>query len=141
MYRVHETLNIKKRKQEYEKKFYIIDHCIDEHLTRTKYRLQRDMEMLLLDHQDLPTDPRVVYYIARTFRQLGKIEEAYQYTKKLLEMTNIKEYTFYAEYNLILFEYEKNYDVPIYETKLLDLQKRFIDRAEPSYKLAASLYK
>jgi len=144
MYRVHETLFIpKKKKQEFidEKKFHIIDHSVDEHQQRTNTRLKRDIELLLLDQIDLPNDPRIVYYLARTFAKMDKIPEAITFNKKLLEMTNIKEFTFYAEYHLILFEYQKTNDTQKYEMKMLDMQKRYIDRAEPSYKLAASMYK
>jgi glycosyltransferase involved in cell wall biosynthesis len=55
-------------------------------------------------------------------------------------MTNIKEYTYYAEFNLIMYEYEENQDLKKFQLKLMDFQKRHKERAEPSYNLAVSFY-
>lgn len=141
MYRVHEILTAKKQEYVDEKKFYIIDHKNEEHKHRSTARFKRDIEFLLLDQQDFPNEPRIVYYLALTSFLLGKTEDAVKYNKKLLGMTNIKEFTFHAEYNLILMDYQKTTDTQKYEKKLLELQKRHTNRAEPSYKLAASLYR
>lgn len=146
-YRVHESFNVPKNKKSYyidEKQSYLIDNSNDEHRGRTFTRFKRDISMLLLDHQDDPKDPRPVYYIARTYFNMTDKKEGLTYCKLLLEMTNIKEYTYYAEYNIILCEYsdsEKRIeDLTKYQLKLLDFQKRYLDRAEPSYNLAVSFY-
>lgn len=143
MYRVHEVLDILKGHiSEFvnEKHFYIIDNSNVDHRYRTNARSKRDIEMLLLDHQDYPKDPRPIYYLARTHINIVKHDLAAQYCKQLIEMTNIREYLFYAEYNLILINFQKSDNRQEYELKLLELQKRYTDRAEPSYKLALSLY-
>ena len=143
MYRVHEALQLPRIcKSEYadEKQFYIIDYTSTEHGARTFSRLKRDMTMLLLDKADYPNDPRPVYYLARTSFNLTKWEDTIKYSKMLLDMTNIREYAFYAEYNLILIDFQDTNNKVVYQQKLLDLQKRYTDRAEPSYKLAISFY-
>jgi len=143
MYRIHECLDIsKKAKSEYidSTQFFIVDHTTKEHNTRTLTRLLNDVEMLLLDARDCPKDPRPVYYLARTYLNLLNRDEFESYLKKLLDMTNVKEYTFYAEYNLIIIEFEKTKELVVHRKKLLDLQKRYTDRAEPSYRLAVSFY-
>lgn len=146
-YRVHESLNVpKNKKSEFidEKKSYLIDHSVDEHRGRTFTRFKRDIPMLLLDHQDYPKDPRPIYYIAKTYFNMVDNKEGLKYCKLLLEMTNIKEYTYYAEDNIISNEYsdsEKRIeDLTKYQLKLLDFQKRHQNRAEPSYNLAVTFY-
>lgn len=143
MYRVHEGLFIpKKKKLEFmdEKNFYIIDHTITEHEYRTVSRYKRDVEWLLLDKEQYPKDPRPTYYLCRTLFNQAKYDESKIYLKELLVMTNMKEYTFYANYMLILLEYKDTSNKAIYQKKLLNLQKLHTDRGEPSYKLAVSFY-
>jgi len=142
-YRVHEALLVPKKKKSIwvdEKNFYIIDHTSKAHENRTISRYKRDVEWLLLDKEQYPKDPRPVYYLCRTLYNQGKYDESKKYMKELLQMTNVNEYTFYAEYMLILCEYKDTNDKAIYQRKLLDLQSRHTDRAEPSYKLAVSFY-
>jgi len=147
-YRVHEILDIpakvmkKKSETVDEKRFYIVDHATTEHGSRTRARNKRDIEHLLLDLKEFPNDPRLVYYLAVTSANMGETEEANatKYLKQLLEMTNVKEYTYYAEYHLILQNYVKTDDRATYQKKLMNLQQRYLDRAEPSYKLAVSFY-
>jgi len=145
-FRVHEILDIpdkirrKRTDTVDEKTFYIIDHTNIEHGSRTHARNKRDIEHLLLDLVDYPKEPRLLYYLAVTSFNLIQPEEAIKYLTKLLDMTNIKEYTYYAEYNLILQNYIKTDDRATYQKKLMNLQQRYLDRAEPSYKLAVSFY-
>jgi glycosyltransferase involved in cell wall biosynthesis len=145
-FRVHEILDIpdkirrKRTDTVDEKTFYIIDHTNREHGSRTQARNKRDIEHLLLDLNDYPKEPRLLYYLAVTSFNLVQPEEAIKYLTKLLDMTNIKEYTYYAEYNLILQNYIKTDDRATYQKKLMNLQQRYLDRAEPSYKLAVSFY-
>ena len=101
MYRVHESLFITKKKKSVfmdEKNFYIIDHTIKEHEYRTISRYKRDIEWLFLDKEQYPKDPRPTYYLCRTLFNQAKYDESKIYLKELLALTNIKEYTFYAEY-------------------------------------------
>jgi len=143
MYRIHESLLIPKKKKSVwmdENNFYIVDNVVEEHQSRTVCRYKRDIEWLLLDKEQYPKDPRPVYYICRTLFNQGKYNECKKYLKELLEMTNIKEYTFYTEYNLIMLDYKDTSNKIIYQKKLLDLQNRNTDRGEPSYKLAVSFY-
>ena len=145
-FRVHEILDVpdkirrKRTATVDEKTFYIIDHTNREHGSRTQARNKRDIEHLLLDLNDYPKEPRLLYYLAVTSFNLVQPEEAIKYLTKLLGMTNIKEYTYYAEYNLILQNYIKTDDRATYQKKLMNLQQRYLDRAEPSYKLAVSFY-
>ena len=142
IYRVHECINLSKKTTTDwvdEKQFFIVDHKSSDHSTRTSKRLLNDIEMLLLDSKDDPRDPRPIYYLARTYANLNNIERNRFYLKKLLDMTTIKEFTFYAEWNLIQLDSE-NDGIQITTKKLLDLQKRHTNRAEPSYKLAVLLY-
>lgn len=142
-YRVHEALDFKpKTTYEYqdEKNFFIIDHSSQQHRERTFARFKRDISWLLLDREDFPNDPRPLYYLSSTSFKLGKEKDGLKYAKQLLDSTNIKEYTFYAEYQMILYNYTETNAVDVYRRKLMDLQQRFLDRAEPSYKLAVSFY-
>jgi glycosyltransferase involved in cell wall biosynthesis len=145
-FRVHEILDIpdkirrKRTDTVDEKTFYIIDHTNKEHGSRTQARNKRDIEHLLLDLNDYPKEPRLLYYLAVTSFNLVQPDEAIKYLTKLLDMTNIKEYTYYAEYNLILQNYIKTDDRATYQKKLMNLQQRYLDRAEPTYKLAVSFY-
>ena len=142
-YRVHESLIIPKNKTSLlvdVNTCYIIDHSNEEHQDRTKTRFKKDIKFLLLDQQDYPKDPRVIYYLARTHFNLNENKDALKYCKTLLEMTNVKEYTYYAEFNLISYEYDEKRDLTKYQLKLMDFQKRHKDRAEPSYNLAITFY-
>ena len=145
-FRVHEILDIpdkiRRKRSDIvdEKMFYIIDHTNREHGSRTQARNKRDIEHLLLDVVDYPKEPRLLYYLIITSFNLAQTDEAVKYLTKLLGMTNIKEYTYYAEYHLILQNYIKTDDRATYQKKLMNLQQRYLDRAEPSYKLAVSFY-
>lgn len=142
-FRVHEMLDIPKKKKTEcvdEKQFHIIDHVIDVHTSRTATRNKRDIEHLLLDQKQYPKEPRLVYYIIIMYFNLNQSEDTVKYLAKLLDMTNIKEYTYFAEYQMILQNYTKTDDRQVYQKKLMNLQQRYLDRAEPSYKLAVSFY-
>ena len=142
IYRVHEALDIpKKCKMEYidETQFCIIDHLDEKHSERTENRLKRDIELLLLDKKEY-NDPRSLFYLTRTYVNMNKPKDVIKYAKELLQMTNIKEYTFYAEYTIILCDFVETKDKNTYYKKLNDLQKRHLNRIEPSYKIACFFY-
>jgi glycosyltransferase involved in cell wall biosynthesis len=139
-YRVHEVPDeLPKHKKDIVDKFSIIDHKNSYQNSRTRERYQNDICNLLLDKEDYPGNPRIIYYLAITYHALNEMKEAIRYNKMLLTMTSDDEYCFYAENSIITFENE-NKDIQLYRKKLQKLQKKYMNRAEPSYKLAVSYY-
>ena len=143
MYRVHEALNIPKKSKHVwvdEKSFCLIDNKVEEHKDRTNSRLKKDIELLLLDNEELPNDSRILFYLTRTYLNSYDKINAKKYAKKLLEITTINEFKYYAENLLITLEYYDTDNRKLLQQKLLQLQVKHQDRAEPSYKLAVSFY-
>jgi glycosyltransferase involved in cell wall biosynthesis len=143
-YRVHEILDIKKDK------FDIIDEVSDifiddiettEHKNRTVRRFKNDIELLLQDLKDYPKDPRIFYYLGKTYYQLEDYINSLSFFNSLHKLKNInQEYKFSAEYEMSCINFTtKSYDIEEFKKQLLIIQKKYPDRIEPAYKLAVIL--
>lgn len=81
-YRVHETINVKSSKQ-MNPEVDIIEHIPERHKQRSKDRMPMDIQKQLLDLNDYPNDPRVVYYIAQSYSVLEDWDRAEEwYTRR-----------------------------------------------------------
>ena len=57
----------------------ILDHRCDYMETRTMNRKQYDIQLLLEELKEDPTDPRHLYYLGQTYNVIGNFEKAYEY--------------------------------------------------------------
>jgi len=145
-YRVHEYLDASKKDVYDINDFDIFINDIDsmEHKNRSVNRYNKDIKLLLLDFKDNPNDPRVIYYIAKTYYNLERYDDALFYFQKL-KFKNIDiEYQFSFHYDSICTSFMINNDSNIMENSLTSLiqlnNKYFNSRKEIDYKLAV-LYK
>ena len=97
-------------------------------------KLIRDVGLLKRDLTRNPDNARAVFYLAQTFRDLGKHELAIEYYRKRVEMRGWNEEVFYANLQEGILKAERNLDwgVPV----LLEAWQRRPTRAEPLYELA-----
>lgn len=142
-YRCHEILNIKNKNEigtieDKHNKIFLNDKETREHQNRSVRRYNNDIKLLLQDLQDFSNDPRVLYYLGKTYYNQEKFEDSIKYFKLLSDVKDInKEYQFYSEYEQIncLIMLNKLNDEE-HKNKLLKLQKKFPKRVEINYKLA-----
>lgn len=139
--RVHEAIYCDKTHIIPNTNIYINDIPDPSHLTRTKQRLKSDINGLLLDEKDDPTNPRTLYYLSRTYSAIQQYQLAITYCNKLLTLSNIhREYQFFANYEKANLQFELDQDKQSFKKSLLAVQKKFLERAEPMYKLSILLY-
>ena len=141
-YRVHEQLNVGNHlvHNADTSDFGLIDHQSDVHIERSRARLKRDIEWLSLDHIEYPNEPRIVYYLAICKDSPEYFRKLLTMSKNNTEMAGHLEYSFAAEYKLVLAEYDEKCDVILYQKRLRNLLKRCPYRVESAYKLALSYY-
>jgi glycosyltransferase involved in cell wall biosynthesis len=86
-YRVHEHIDISKKyiQEITDPDIFINDLDSMEHKNRSVNRYNKDIQLLLLDHKDYPNDPRVIYYLAKTYYNLERYKDAITYFRKLNE--------------------------------------------------------
>ncbi len=76
-----------------------VTHHGDSGLTSGKP--QRYFEMLMAAHAQAPQEPRTVFYLAQTLRDLGRIDEALEYYEKRVGMKGgFEEEVFYSLYQI-----------------------------------------
>ncbi|MGZ4384879.1 MAG: tetratricopeptide repeat-containing glycosyltransferase [Gaiellaceae bacterium] len=97
-------------------------------------KLIRDVGLLKRDLARNPENARAVFYLAQTFRDLGKHELAIEYYRRRVEMRGWNEEVFYANLQEGILKAERDLDwgVPV----LLEAWQRRPTRAEPLYELA-----
>lgn len=138
-YRVHEFLQVKLKEMEdiIDDKIFIDDIETVEHKNRSVIRYKNDIRLLLLDLKEYPTEPRIIYYLAKTNYQIENLDDALLYFKKLQNLKNIdKEYYFSARYETACINFMKNNDVVKFKNDLINIQNKYPDRIEPGYKIA-----
>ena len=138
-YRVHEFLQVKKKEIEEidDEKIFIDDIETIEHKNRSVIRFKNDIRLLLLDLKEYPTEPRIIYYLAKTNYQIDNLDDALLYYKKLHNLKSIdKEYYFSAVYESACINFMKSDDIVKFKNDLLNIQGRYPYRVEPGYKLA-----
>lgn len=64
---------------------YVEDYNNDYMKNRTESRKQWDLEILFKEVEDMPDDPRALYYIAQTYRCLENWEKSYEFYLKRAE--------------------------------------------------------
>jgi glycosyltransferase involved in cell wall biosynthesis/predicted GH43/DUF377 family glycosyl hydrolase len=97
-------------------------------------KLVRDAGLLKRDMLADPANPRAVFYLAQTYRDLGKHELAAKYYRRRIEMGGWEEEVFYANLQEGSLTVRRDFaaGVPI----LLEAWQRRPGRAEPLYELA-----
>lgn len=74
------------------------DRSYDQH--KTQNRLDDDIEALLLDLSEDPTDTRTLYYLAQTYFSKNDNENAYKYYSERIKYEGYKEEVFHSYMNL-----------------------------------------
>ena len=97
-------------------------------------KLIRDVGLLKRDIARDPDNPRPLFYLAQTYRDLGKHELAIRYYRRRVEMGGWDEEVFYAnlQEGTLRAEHDLDSAVPV----LLEAWQRRPGRAEPLYELA-----
>lgn len=121
------------------------DNVSANHLHRSKRRFHRDLHYLALDEADRPTDPRPVYYTARTYYAMENNGKAAEYFKRRTELP-VNAENLYELYNsyfyLSIIAYKKfvltrDYtDCNACIERFQLCSRLFPHRAEPLYHLA-----
>ena len=142
-YRVHEDIDTSKFIDIEDDNIFIDDDDNISHVLRTTSRFKRDIEMLLLDLKDDPTDAKTLYYLGTIYFFLEEDEKSLKYYYKLgnLEIVH-PDYLFCSIYNSLCIEYKKNKNDEKFKKGLLSLSKNklFEHKSEIKYKLAV-IYK
>jgi predicted GH43/DUF377 family glycosyl hydrolase/tetratricopeptide (TPR) repeat protein len=97
-------------------------------------KLLRDAGLLKRDMVSEPDNPRPVFYLAQTYRDLGKPELAARYYRSRVMMGGWEEEVFYANLQEGLLTAER--DLPAAVPVLLEAWQRRPTRAEPLFELA-----
>jgi glycosyltransferase involved in cell wall biosynthesis len=138
-YRVHEDIDTYDIEYIKDKDIFIDDLENNTHNLRSSSRFKKDIEMLLLDLQDYPDDPKTLYYLATTYYVLEEYNNSLEYFKKLSNLDILNpEYMFSAFYNTLTINYKLNKNVNAFEKGLIIMSKNklFHNRSEINYKLA-----
>lgn len=142
-YRVHEYININKKYIEeiIDEDIFINDIDSMEHKNRSINRYNKDIELLKLDYKENPKDPRVIYYLGKTYYNLERYNDALTYFNKLNKIKNIdSEYYFSSYYDSISCEFMLNNNVEQMKESYLLIGDKHKNRKEIEYKLAV-IYK
>lgn len=127
-------------------KIFIDDLTDNDHLMRTRNRFRRDIAFLLEEEKENPNDLRTLMYLGNTYTLLREFDKGLEYYKKMQDNEDIskesnKEYAFISYYEEACLDFsEKSKDDGEFRRKMIALQKKFPDRAEPYYKLCVFLY-
>lgn len=121
---------------------FIDDLPDSEHGVRSRNRFRRDIDLLLQEDKDDPRNPRTLMYLAKTYTLLKEYEKAIEYYTKMKELDDIqREYEFLSNYEEACLDFsEVSKDDGKFRRKMIQLQKKFPERAEPYYKLCVFLY-
>lgn len=121
---------------------FIDDLDDGDHLVRSRNRFKRDIEFLLEEDRENPNNPRTLMYLGTTYSLLKEYNKAIEYYKKMQCLKNISgEYEFVAYYEEACLDFsEISKDGGEFRRKMISLQKKFPNRAEPYYKLCVFLY-
>ena len=142
-YRVHEQIDISKKhiQEIIDPEIFINDIETMEHKNRSVARFLKDINLLLQDHEDYPSNPRIIYYLAKTYYNMENYKNSLKFYNKLKKLNNIDvEYYFASEYESACIKYIQNDDINAFKNNLFKLVNLYKNRLEPSYKLAV-IYK
>jgi glycosyltransferase involved in cell wall biosynthesis len=111
----------------------VIDHHADGGTRPEKF--ERDLRLLSRELEQDPDNPRTVFYLAQTLRDLGRIEEALDLYRRRAALAGWEEEVFYARYQVgLLSERAGHGDLAI--PALFEAWSHSPRRAEPLYALA-----
>jgi tetratricopeptide (TPR) repeat protein len=111
----------------------VIDHHADGGTRPEKF--QRDLALLSGELERNPNDARSVFYLAQTYRDLDRPEEALQQYRRRVSMGGWEEEAFYAQYQVGVLS-ERVGEHPSAVAALLEAWEVRPSRAEPLYELA-----
>ena len=94
--RVHEYLQTRLGADKVEGAQII--YCKDRSFAKSNARYERDLSLLLKDHEENPENCRTVFYLAQTYDCLGKMDEAFQWYTKRSKMGGYAEEVYEALY-------------------------------------------
>jgi glycosyltransferase involved in cell wall biosynthesis len=97
-------------------------------------KLERDRTLLEREFAENPDDPRTLFYLARTYAELGDRDRAITLFRWRVEAGGWDEEVFYAQFQLGLLLAQSNWDAGA--AALLDAWSLRPARAEPLYELA-----
>lgn len=102
---------------------------------KTGQRFYRDKDLLLIEHEKDPTEPRTVFYLAQTFSCLNDYENAYKYSKIRLGLVGFWEEVFQSY--LRCGEYSEHLNMDWHTESLAWYMKAFehTERVEPLIKI------
>ena len=141
IYRVHEDIDIKDFKYIENKNIFVNDIIDNNHKERSFIRYKNDIKLLLLDYEKYPKNPRIIYYIAKTYQNIEDYENALKYYEILKNLKNIdKQYLFSSEYEISIINFDLHNDIEKFKNKLHIISEKYKNRFEPLYKLAV-IYK
>jgi tetratricopeptide (TPR) repeat protein len=101
------------------------------------HRDERDRRLLEAEHERRPDDPRTLFYLAQTYRDLGYMEDALRCYSERVELDSPEawdEETFYAQYQIGLLQIDHDWAAAV--DALLRAWSMRPTRAEPLFHLA-----
>jgi tetratricopeptide (TPR) repeat protein len=111
----------------------VIHHHADSGTQGEKF--ERDLRLLTEDLERDQDNPRTVFYLAQTFRDLGRIDEAVALYRRRAEMGGWEEEVFYSLYQVGVLEARRE-DWPVAIEALITAWNYRPQRIEPLYELA-----
>jgi tetratricopeptide (TPR) repeat protein len=137
-YRIHEVPDVSNPVYMSEQNISIVDHKTKKQAQRSTDRFEYDMRMLLEEHAENPSDPRIVRYLGIVSMILNKHQEAFGWFKKLLKMQGISDDDRYCALtnSAVLMYKELGGDHDDYIRFMRRATKEVPFRAEPYYRLA-----
>lgn len=137
IYRVHEYLNVSSKDVKIieDDTIFINDVEVYEHKVRSSARLKTDIHFLLLDLQEKPNDPHVIYYLAKTYYNLENFDTSLEFFTKL-QTEKEDEYRFSGFYESACLRLLLSNDLSEFCKEMMTINTLFPKRIEPLYKLA-----
>lgn len=140
-YKVHEHIDCDNISYIDDNNIFVYDIKTSYHITRTLKRYRKDIDFLLQDEKEYPNNPRIIYYLAKTYYNIENIDKSLEYYKKLNKLKNIHiDYIYSSLYEQACINFMVDNDTKKFEKVLLYLYKTYKNRCEAPYKLAV-LYK
>ncbi len=100
-------------------------------------KYERDRRLLEAEHERRPKDPRTLFYLAQTYRDLGRMEDALRCYSDRAVMDSKEawdEETFYAQFQVGMLQFDRNWPAAV--DALLRAWSMRPTRAEPLFYLA-----
>lgn len=140
-YRVHEEIDCEDTKYIEDKRIFINDVKIQDHVIRSNKRYKNDIKMLLLDfNEKYNNDEKIIYYLGMTYNNLDDYENAIKYFEILKNMKNIFiDYTYAGYYYSTCIKFYLDDDKDNLKNELIKIISIFNNYPVPKYKYAILL--